>query len=92
MADNAVLAEQILRSRPYYAVPDKNNEDVLRSFVQCFTSPAGQAVLDRLYWTTVGSTPKDLREVGRQDLFREIIDCIQQGIALQRKEDTHGRR
>jgi hypothetical protein len=81
-----------LTRRPYFAVPDRSDADVLRAFVSCFSSPSGQVVLDRLYWSTVMASPADMRGVGRQDVFREIIDTIQKGLALQRQQigGVHG--
>jgi hypothetical protein len=82
-----------LARRPYFAVPDRSHEEVLRAFVSCFSSPSGQVVLDRLYWGCFMAHPTDMRDVGKQDLFREIIDTIQQGLALQRQQirgEPHG--
>jgi hypothetical protein len=71
-----------LARRPYFCVPDRTDEEVYRAFLQCFSSPAGQLVLDRLYWRVMMASPPDLRAVWKQDLFREIIDCMQRGAAL----------
>lgn len=73
--------------RPYlYDVPDRSNADVQVAFYECFSAPAGQVVLDRLYWQVMMREPADLREVGQQDLFRLLVQNIQLGSAR-----VHGR-
>jgi hypothetical protein len=71
-----------LARRPYFAVPDRTDEEFYRCALQCFSSPAGQVVLDRFYWRVMMASPRDMRDVGRQDLYREIIDAMQRGAQL----------
>lgn len=76
-----------LADRPYlFGVQDQSDAAVQEAFYECFSTSAGQLVLDRLYWTVMMHDPEDLREVGRQDLFRLVIETIQMGWA--RKQGT----
>lgn len=76
-----------LADRPYlFGVTDQRDATVQEAFYECFSTSAGQLVLDRLYWTVMMHDPADLREVGRQDLFRLVIETIQMGWA--RKQGT----
>jgi hypothetical protein len=78
-------------SRPYFHdVPDRHTDEQLAALhLDCFTSPAGRAVLDRWYTAYVLAQPPEgemgQRHVGKQDMFREIIDMMQRGQALRQQ-------
>ena len=76
-----------LVDKPYlFGIANPADAEVQEAFFECFTTTAGQLVLDRLYWQVMMREPEDLREVGQQDLFRLIIQTIQMGWA--RKQGT----
>lgn len=83
--------------RPYFhEVPDRHTDAQLADLhLECFSTPAGRAVLDRWYVAVMLAHPPEgelgLRHVGKQDMFREIIDLMQRGLAM-RRERARGTR
>jgi hypothetical protein len=76
-----------LADKPYlFGVTQPDDAVVQEAFYECFSTTAGQLVLDRLYWQVMMRDPEDLRAVGQQDLFRLLIETIQMGWA--RKQGT----
>jgi hypothetical protein len=85
--------------RPYFhEVPDRHTDaQIAELHLECFSSPAGRAVLDRWYVAYVLAVPPEgelgQRHIGKQDMFREIIDMMQRGLAVRRARarGDHGR-
>lgn len=80
-----------LPSKPYlFEVRDRLPPQVYEAFYECFHTSAGQIVLDHLYWRVMMKDPADVREVGRQDLFRFLVHCIHLGWAERQGVTPYG--
>lgn len=74
-----------VRPYEYHSVPDWAEDQTAEAFYVCFTGASGRIVLDTLYWRVMMAHPEDLRAVGKQDLFRELVDMMHKGAVVQRQ-------
>ena len=73
----------------YHQIPDERDDQAVAvAFLDCFNTPAGHIVLNRLYWAYVmANAPAGeagQRHLGKVEMFREIIDMMQKGEAMRR--------
>jgi hypothetical protein len=71
----------------YHQIPERPPEQVYAAFLECFTAPAGQYVLDECYRLQLElPSGHELRQA-LSIVFPYFIDAMQRGEALR-----HGRR
>ena len=84
--------------RAYHDVPDRlSDEQLAELHYDVFTGPGGRAILDRWYWAYMMASPPEgelgQRMLGKQEMFREVLDMVQRGFALkQQGAQRHGGR
>ena len=76
----------------FHLVPDEPDEATRAlAFLDCFHTPAGHIVLRAIYWGHVmrlaPEGEKGQRQIGKMELFREIIQEMQAGEAVRRGQD-----
>ena len=74
---------------PWHRVPDEvDPKEVAIAHADCYNTSAGFIVLQRMYWGYVmASVPlgeAGQRHQGKIEMFREIIDMMQQGETARR--------
>jgi len=73
----------------YHQIPDERDiGQVETAFLDCFNTPAGHIVLNRLYWGYVMKNAPTgeagQRHQGKVEMFREVVDMMQRGEAARR--------
>ena len=77
----------------FHLVPDEPDEATRAlAFLDCFRTPAGHIVLRSLYWGHLMRLAPEgevasQRQIGKMELFREIIDRMQAGEAVRSRQD-----
>jgi hypothetical protein len=69
-------------AKRYHQLPRREPAQVYAAFRECFTSPAGQLVMDELYRVVCCTQLATVRDLGKHDLWVYILDAMQQGELL----------
>ena len=74
---------------PWHRVPDERDPHAVAiAHADCFHTPAGMIVLQRMYWGYVMANAPlgeaGQRHQGKIEMFREIVDMMQQGETARR--------
>jgi hypothetical protein len=72
----------------YHQLPRREAAQIYAAFRECFTSPAGQIVMDELYRVVCCTQLASARDLGKHDLWVYILDAMQQGEALREGRGT----
>lgn len=74
----------------FHLIPDEPDEAARAlAFLNCFQTPAGRIVLQCIFWGHLMRLAPEgevasQRQIGKMELFREIIDRMQAGEAVKR--------
>jgi hypothetical protein len=66
----------------YHDFGHRSREDILIAYLQCFSSPAGQIVMDDLYQSICGRQMMGERDIGKHDIWIFILDAMQEAERL----------
>lgn len=86
-ADTQILGA-LLQPHRWGMLPQYSEREVCDALLTVVRSPAGQVLVTQLIVTYLLAHPVDMRDVGKQDLVRELLDLLQRGLLA--RSDTTG--
>jgi hypothetical protein len=72
-------------SKRYHDFGHRTRDEILLAYLSCFSSPAGQIVMDDLYQSICGRQMMGERDIGRHDFWIYILEALQEAERLLRQ-------